>query len=284
MRRLTYPLAALAALATAGLASGKTLPTSATSPAFSLRSSRNHYDPGPRWPAGPRRCANDSGNLTYIITTGRMTSGDEWTGLAGLAKCGPSSETVRGDVRTVDGRFAHVTRSWRLPGGEIVLVGHLRTSRRNCGSRCQRLTPTKPDRDRLDRFRFGPMAVRSGRGPTFFLGAALEDAASIGQSLARAERGRWMSKSELIAALASENPHLTQQDIQRVVGVILEQMIAALEGGGRVELRGFGALSVRGRPARAGRNPLTGELIKVRAKSVPFFKAGKELRARLNDD
>ena len=66
-----------------------------------------------------------------------------------------------------------------------------------------------------------------------------------------------MIKSELIAALASENPHLTQKDIERVVGVILEQMIEALEGGGRVELRGFGAFSVRGRPARAGRNPRT---------------------------
>jgi integration host factor subunit beta len=93
-----------------------------------------------------------------------------------------------------------------------------------------------------------------------------------------------MIKSELIAALASENPHLTQKDIERVVGVILEEMIEALETGGRVELRGFGAVSVRGRPARAGRNPRTGESVPVRAKSVPFFKAGKELRVRLNGD
>jgi integration host factor subunit beta len=93
-----------------------------------------------------------------------------------------------------------------------------------------------------------------------------------------------MIKSELIAALASENPHLTQKDIERVVGVILDQMIEALEGGGRVELRGFGAFSVRDRPARAGRNPRTGEGVKVRAKNVPFFKAGKELRARLNGE
>ena len=93
-----------------------------------------------------------------------------------------------------------------------------------------------------------------------------------------------MIKSELIAALASENPHLTQKDIERLVGVILDQMIGALEHGGRVELRGFGAFSVRGRPARAGRNPRTGEQVKVRAKAVPFFKAGKELRARLNAD
>lgn len=93
-----------------------------------------------------------------------------------------------------------------------------------------------------------------------------------------------MIKSELIAALASENPHLTQRDIERVVGVILERMINALEQGGRVELRGFGAFSVRARPARAGRNPRTGETVEVRAKHVPFFKSGKELRARLNAD
>ena len=93
-----------------------------------------------------------------------------------------------------------------------------------------------------------------------------------------------MIKSELIAALASENPHLTQKDIERVVGVILERMIQSLESGGRVELRGFGAFSVRGRPARAGRTPRTGEPVDVRAKNVPFFKSGKELRARLNVD
>ena len=93
-----------------------------------------------------------------------------------------------------------------------------------------------------------------------------------------------MIKSELIAALAKENPHQTQKDIERLVGVVLDKMIGALESGGRVELRGFGALSVRERPARAGRNPRTGEPVKVRSKSVPFFKAGKELRARLNGD
>ncbi|MDB5433375.1 MAG: integration host factor subunit beta [Caulobacter sp.] len=91
-----------------------------------------------------------------------------------------------------------------------------------------------------------------------------------------------MIKSELIARLATENPHLTQKDIERVVGVILDRMIGALEDGGRVELRGFGAFSVRSRPARAGRNPRTGEPVDVKAKHVPFFKSGKELRARLN--
>ncbi|WP_374575359.1 integration host factor subunit beta [Phenylobacterium sp.] len=91
-----------------------------------------------------------------------------------------------------------------------------------------------------------------------------------------------MIKSELITRLAEENPHLTQRDVERVVGVILERMIQALEAGGRVELRGFGALSVRSRDARAGRNPRTGAPVEVRAKHVPFFKSGKELRERLN--
>jgi integration host factor subunit beta len=93
-----------------------------------------------------------------------------------------------------------------------------------------------------------------------------------------------MIKSELIASLAAENPHLTQKDVERVVAVILERMIVALEQGGRVELRGFGAFSVRSRPARSGRNPRTGETVDVQAKHVPFFKSGKELRARLNAD
>ncbi len=93
-----------------------------------------------------------------------------------------------------------------------------------------------------------------------------------------------MIKSELVSALADENPHLTARDVERVVAVIIERVIAALESGGRVELRGFGAFSVRGRDARPGRNPRTGASVQVRAKHVPFFKSGKELRARLNAD
>ena len=91
-----------------------------------------------------------------------------------------------------------------------------------------------------------------------------------------------MIKSELIAKLASENPHLTQRDVERVVGVVLDRMASALEGGGRVELRGFGAFSVKERRARTGRNPRTGASVEVTEKRVPFFKTGKELRLRLN--
>lgn len=93
-----------------------------------------------------------------------------------------------------------------------------------------------------------------------------------------------MIKSELIEKLGAENPHLTQAEVERVVNVILGRMVAALEDGGRVELRGFGAFSVRHRPARNGRNPRTGQTVDVPAKSVPFFKSGKELRERLNAD
>lgn len=91
-----------------------------------------------------------------------------------------------------------------------------------------------------------------------------------------------MIKSELIAKLAAEHPHLTHRDVERVVNVILDKMVDSLEHNGRVELRGFGAFSVRSRPARAGRNPRTGDQVSVPAKSVPFFKSGKELRERLN--
>ncbi|WP_122464440.1 MULTISPECIES: integration host factor subunit beta [Brevundimonas] len=91
-----------------------------------------------------------------------------------------------------------------------------------------------------------------------------------------------MIKSELIDTLADENAHLTRAEVERVVNLVLDGMTTSLTQGGRVELRGFGAFSVRHRPARAGRNPRTGESVQVPAKSVPFFKSGKELRERLN--
>ena len=92
-----------------------------------------------------------------------------------------------------------------------------------------------------------------------------------------------MIKSELIAKLAAANPHLFQRDVERIVSTIFEEIVAALERGDRVELRGFGAFSVKERPARTGRNPRTGEPVSVEQKFVPFFKTGKELRERLNN-
>ena len=92
-----------------------------------------------------------------------------------------------------------------------------------------------------------------------------------------------MLRSELIARLTEENPDLKSEDLERVVGVILDEIADALARGDRVELRGFGAFSVRQRKARTGRNPRTGETVKVEAKAVPFFRPGKELRARVND-
>ena len=91
-----------------------------------------------------------------------------------------------------------------------------------------------------------------------------------------------MIKSQLISALADEHPHLTHAQAERVVNRILEEISVALQRGDRVELRGFGAFSVRHRPARQGRNPRTGETVSVKAKTVPFFKAGKELRERVD--
>jgi integration host factor subunit beta len=91
-----------------------------------------------------------------------------------------------------------------------------------------------------------------------------------------------MIKSELIQQIAEENPHLFQRDVERIVSVVFEEITSALSRGDRVELRGFGAFSVKSRDARMGRNPRTGASVPVPAKRVPFFKAGKELRERMN--
>jgi integration host factor subunit beta len=92
----------------------------------------------------------------------------------------------------------------------------------------------------------------------------------------------FMTRSELIAGLAEDNPHLTVADVERIVAAFFDEMTSALARGERVELRGFGAFTVKRRNARAGRNPRTGETVEVAQKSVPFFKAGKELRERIN--
>ncbi|MBF9051543.1 integration host factor subunit beta [Roseobacter sp. HKCCD9010] len=91
-----------------------------------------------------------------------------------------------------------------------------------------------------------------------------------------------MIRSELITKLSEENPHLYQRDVERIVNAIFEEIIEAMANGDRVELRGFGAFSVKKRDARVGRNPRTGESVSVEEKHVPFFKAGKLLRDRLN--
>ena len=91
-----------------------------------------------------------------------------------------------------------------------------------------------------------------------------------------------MIKSELVQRIAAQNPHLYQRDVENIVNAILDEIIAAMARGDRVELRGFGAFSVKNRPARTGRNPRTGAHVSVEQKSVPFFKTGKEMRERLN--
>ena len=91
-----------------------------------------------------------------------------------------------------------------------------------------------------------------------------------------------MTKSELIAELSAANPHLLARDVEVIVGTIFEEISTALARGERVELRGFGAFTVKRRDARTGRNPRTGEAVPVDEKAVPFFKAGKELRERVN--
>ena len=91
-----------------------------------------------------------------------------------------------------------------------------------------------------------------------------------------------MIKSELVLRLRARYPHLYERDIEKVLDAILKRITGALALGDRVELRGFGAFSVRRRKARNGRNPRTGAAAVVSAKAVPYFKTGKELRVRLN--
>jgi integration host factor subunit beta len=93
-----------------------------------------------------------------------------------------------------------------------------------------------------------------------------------------------MTRSELIQHIAERNPHLYHRDVERIVTTIFDEIAAALARGDRVELRGFGAFSVKRRDARIGRNPRTGAAVKVAEKFIPFFKTGKLLRERLNAD
>ncbi len=94
--------------------------------------------------------------------------------------------------------------------------------------------------------------------------------------------GEDVIKSELVQIVAARNPHLYHRDVENIVNAVLDEITDALAGGNRVELRGFGAFSVKNRPSRSGRNPRTGDAVFVEEKWVPFFKTGKELRERLN--
>ena len=91
-----------------------------------------------------------------------------------------------------------------------------------------------------------------------------------------------MIKSELIQRISSQNPHLYQRDIEKIVNAIFDEIVKTLRRGDRVELRGFGVFSPKIRGARKGRNPRTGAEVQVAQKFIPLFKTGKEMRARLN--
>ena len=93
-----------------------------------------------------------------------------------------------------------------------------------------------------------------------------------------------MIKSELIVKIAELYPHLYQRDVETIVNHLLDEIGDAMGRGDRVELRGFGTFSVKQRDARIGRNPRTGESVAVARKNTPFFKTGKDLRERLNDE
>src|SRR3712207_9282442 len=91
-----------------------------------------------------------------------------------------------------------------------------------------------------------------------------------------------MIKSELVLKIAEQNPHLYQRDVEKIVNAILDTIADALARGDRVEMRGFGAFSVKKRDARTGRNPRTGESVSIIEQVVPVLKTGKEMRQRLN--
>ena len=91
-----------------------------------------------------------------------------------------------------------------------------------------------------------------------------------------------MIRSELVQLIAQDHPDLPVRDAERIVATFFDAIVEQLRAGGRVELRGFGAFSTRDRDAHTGRNPRTGESVEVDAKRVPYFKPGKEMRARLN--
>ena len=91
-----------------------------------------------------------------------------------------------------------------------------------------------------------------------------------------------MTKSDLIERVADRVPHISKKDTELVVNTIFDSMTEALRGSDRIEIRGFGSFQVKIREAREGRNPKTGEEVKIPAKRTPFFKVGKELKERID--
>ena len=91
-------------------------------------------------------------------------------------------------------------------------------------------------------------------------------------------------KSQLIQNITNQNPHLYVKDVERIVNTIFSEITKSLSEGRRVELRGFGAFSVQRRKERVGRNPRTGEAVKVSERYIPRFKSGKELKIKLNTE
>ena len=91
-----------------------------------------------------------------------------------------------------------------------------------------------------------------------------------------------MTKSKIIEKLLAKHPTLPAKEIENMVKDILEFISQSLENGDRVEIRGFGSFSLHHRQPRLGRNPKTGDSVNLSAKSVPYFKAGKELKARVD--
>ncbi len=91
-----------------------------------------------------------------------------------------------------------------------------------------------------------------------------------------------MTRSDLIAKLAEHYPQLLVKDVELAVRVVLDTMSSTMSRGGRIEIRGFGSFALNYRPPRTGRNPKSGDRVQVPAKYVPHFKAGKELRERVD--
>jgi integration host factor subunit beta len=91
-----------------------------------------------------------------------------------------------------------------------------------------------------------------------------------------------MTKSQLIETIAGKVPHINRNDVEVVINNIFDNMVQSLKSGDRVEIRGLGSFIVKHRRAREGRNPKSGEKVSVPEKRIPFFKAGKELKIRVD--